>query len=129
MWCDSVITMTRSPSSTPNSTTLRQALKMPSLLAPLPSHTLKWPKPPSISVTLRQWHWGVVSPFVVAAGRKHPRLPKIKDNLSRWQSDVTGIWSRKWDQSKFGNWAIDVQEFRGFGTGLGSGVALPGMQL
>jgi len=62
-------------------------------------------------------------------GRKHPRLPKIRDDLSKWRSDVTGIWSGKWDQSKFGNRAIEVRKFQGFGTGLGSGVAPPGMQM
>jgi len=62
-------------------------------------------------------------------GRKHPRLPKIEDDLSKWRNDVTGIWSRQWDQSKFSNQAIEVHKFQGLSTGLGSGVAPPGMRL
>jgi len=71
---------------------------------------------------------GTMSPFAVGPGRKDPKL-LIEDNQPKQQSDVTGIWSRKWDQSKFGNWAIEVWSFRGYRTGLGSGVTPPGMQL
>ena len=42
---------------------------------------------------------------------------------------VTGTWSKKWDQGKFGNRAIEVRSFSGFATGLGSGVVPPGMSL
>jgi len=113
----------------PSSITSRQVSKTRNLLAPLPNHALKWRTPQHKFPISKPWRWGVASPFVVAAGRKHPRLPKIEDNLPKWRSDVTGIWSKKWDQSKFSNQAIEVQEFRGFGTGLGSGVAPPGMQV
>ena len=43
--------------------------------------------------------------------------------------DVTGTWSKKWAQGKFGNQAIEVRSFSGVGTGLGSGAVPPGMSL
>ena len=42
---------------------------------------------------------------------------------------VTGTWSKKWSQGKFGNRAIEVRSFSGSGTGLGSGAVPPGMSL
>ena len=126
---DSATTMTKLQSSMPSSTTLKRALKMRSLPTLSPNHALKWHTPQNTFPILKPWRWGAMSPFVMAAGRKHPRLPKIKDDLPEQRSDVTSTWSKKWDQGKFGNRAIEVQEFRGFGMGLGSGVAPPGMQM
>ena len=42
---------------------------------------------------------------------------------------VTGTWSRHWGKDKFGNRAIEVRDFSGESTGLGSGVTPPGMSV
>ena len=40
---------------------------------------------------------------------------------------VTGTWSRQWGKDKFGNRAIEVRDFSGESTGLGSGAIPPGI--
>ena len=53
----------------------------------------------------------------------------IEGNHPKQGGNVTGTWSKKWSQGKFGNWAIEVRSFSGFVMGLGSGAIPPGMSL
>ena len=95
---------------------------------PLSRCASKWPAPPSKPRALNHWRWGTMSPFAVGPGRRPPRS-MIEDDHPKWGSNVTGTWSKKWSQGKFGNRAIEVRNFSGSGTGLGSGAVPPGMSL
>ena len=112
----------------PASALLRQKSRTFNLVDPLSKRASRWPVLLSKLRALNHWHWGDMSPFAVGPGR---RLAKsmIEDDRPKRGSNVTGTWSKKWAQGKFGNRAIEVRSFSGSGTGLGSGAVPPGMSL
>ena len=127
-WLDSEVPTTTWLEPTPASKPLKPKSTSFKSRAPSRKHDSKSQEPPRSTPTSKRWRWGAMSPFLVGPGRrKHSRL--IGDDLPRGGGNVTGTWSRQWGKDKFGNRAIEVRDFSGESTGLGSGAAPPGMSV